>query len=88
MIFPEGIQMPYSISKKIILARSVVKKPAVLILNDPLDQLDDEDENKILDFLFSKENNWTIIVASKDKKWEEYCDKMIWLENGKIKSRD
>ncbi|MDR5590524.1 peptidase domain-containing ABC transporter [Christiangramia sp. SM2212] len=88
MIFPEGIQMPYSISKKIILARSIVKKPAVLILNDPLDQLDDNDEDKILEFLFSKENKWTIIVASKEKKWEQYCDKMIWLDNGKIKSRD
>lgn len=88
MIFPEGIQMPYSVSKKIILARSVVKKPAVLILNDPLDQLDEKDEDKILEFLFSEENKWTIIVTSKDKKWEDYCNRVIWLDNGKIKSRE
>ena len=40
MIYPEGIQMPYSISKKLILARAIVRKPSVLLLNDPLDQLD------------------------------------------------
>ncbi len=84
MIYPEGIQMPYSVSKKIILARSIVRKPAVLILNDPLDQLDQDEEVRIMDFLFSKENKWAILVSSSDKKWEEYCDRVICLEKGKI----
>ena len=87
MIYPEGIQMPYSISKKIILARSIVKRPSLLILNDPLDQLDPEEENRILEFLFSEENKWSIVVSSKDEKWEKYCKRMIWIEKGKIKSK-
>ncbi|AVR46611.1 ABC transporter ATP-binding protein/permease [Christiangramia fulva] len=86
MIYPEGIQMPYSISRKIILARSIVKRPSLLILNEPLDQLDQEEENRIIEFLFNKENNWSILVSSKDEKWEKYCDQVICLENGKIKS--
>ena len=87
MIYPEGIQMPYSISKKIILARSIVKRPSLLILNDPLDQLDPEEENRILEFLFSEEHKWSIVVSSKDEKWEKYCKRMIWIEKGKIKSK-
>lgn len=86
MIYPEGIQMPYSISKKIILARSIVKKPALLILNDPLDQLDPEEEDRILAFLFSKDNTWTILVSGHSKKWETYCDRTIFIEKGQIKS--
>ncbi|WP_373056503.1 peptidase domain-containing ABC transporter [Zunongwangia sp. H14] len=84
MIYPEGIQMPYSISKKIILARSVVKRPALLILNDPLDQLDHEEEVRILNFLFSEENPWAIIASSSDKKWESYCNRIISIDKGKI----
>lgn len=88
MIYPEGIQMPYSVSRKIILARSIVKKPSLLILNDPLDQLDREEETKIMDFLFSKENNWAIVVSSKEELWEKYCNRHIYLEKGKIKQKE
>ncbi|MDT0678703.1 peptidase domain-containing ABC transporter [Autumnicola musiva] len=84
MIYPEGIQVPYSISRKIILARSIVKRPSLLILNDPLDQLDPDEKDKILKFLFSKEHNWSIIVASNDEKWEKYCNRIIRIEKGKI----
>lgn len=88
MIYPEGIQMPYSVSKKIILARGIVKRPSLLILNDPLDQLDENEENRIMEFLFSEENQWAIVVSSKDRKWEKYCNRVICLEKGKIKSKD
>ncbi|MDT0644620.1 ATP-binding cassette domain-containing protein [Zunongwangia sp. F363] len=84
IIYPEGIQMPYSVSKKMILARSIVKRPSLLILNDPLDQLDAEEEDRILKFLFNEENNWSVIVASSDKKWEKYCNRIIQIEKGKI----
>ncbi|WP_300439585.1 peptidase domain-containing ABC transporter [Christiangramia sp.] len=87
IIYPEGIQMPYSVSKKLILARSIVKRPSLLILNDPLNQLDPEEEDRILDFLFSKENNWAIIVAGKGEKWEKYCDRHLFIKNGKITNK-
>lgn len=86
MIYPEGIQMPYSISKKLVLARAIVRKPSLLILNDPLDQLDEKEESRIMKFLFSEENNWSIIVTSRGKRWEKYCNRQITLDNGKIKT--
>ena len=84
VIHPEGLQIPYSVSRKILLARSIVRKPSLLILNDPLDQLDPEEEDKILDFLFSPENPWSIIVSSKEEKWEKYCDRILHIEQGKL----
>ncbi len=76
--------MPYSISKKLILARAIVRKPSVLLLNDPLDQLDPTEEKNIMNFLFSKENSWTILVTSRGKRWEKLCDRILTLKNGKI----
>lgn len=87
VIYPEGIQIPYSISRKIILARSIIRKPSLLILNDPLDQLDEQEEDKILEFLFSPEHSWSVIISSKDKKWEKYCDRILNIENGKLLTR-
>ncbi len=84
IIHPEGMQIPYSVSRKIILARSIVRKPSLLILNDPLDQLDPEEENKILEFIFSKDNPWAVIVSSKDDKWEKYCNRILNIEQGKL----
>lgn len=83
-IHPEGFRLPYSINRKIILARSIIRKPSLLILNDPLDQLEPEEEDRILQFLFSRENSWSIIVSSKDKKWEKYCDRILNIEQGKL----
>ncbi|SDS37040.1 peptidase domain-containing ABC transporter [Christiangramia echinicola] len=84
IIHPEGIQIPYSVARKIILARSIVRKPSLLILNDPLDQLDPDEEYKILEFIFSPENNWSVIVTSKDAKWKKYCDRILHIEQGKL----
>jgi len=87
MIYPEGIQMPFSVSKKLILARSIVRRPAILILNDPLNQLDPEEEDRILDFLFSEENKWSIIVAGKEEKWQKLCNRELFMKKGKITNK-
>ena len=84
MIFPEGLQLPHSISKKIILARAIVQRPSLLILNDPLDQLDTDEETRIMNWLFSPENTWSIIVTSRGKRWKNHCDTIIQLDKGKI----
>lgn len=87
MIYPEGIQMPFSVTKKLILARSIVRRPSLLILNDPLNQLDSDEEDRIMEFLFSEENNWAILVAGKNEKWKKYCNRQLFMKNGKITTK-
>ncbi len=86
VIFPEGRQLPHTIAKKIVLARSILRNPKLLILNDPLNQVDDAETNRIVNFLFQEDQKWSIIVTSQDKIWRKYCNRKINLDSGEIKN--
>jgi len=86
IIFPEGLQLPHTIAKKIILARSILRKPKLLILNEPLHQIDKENKAIILDHLFASENDWSLIVTSHDEVWKARCNRHIILNNGIIQN--
>lgn len=87
ILHPEGRQMSYTTSKKIILARAIVGRPKVLILEDPLDQFSANETSKIIKFLTDKANPWSLIVVSKNSEWKTQCNQIIELENGNIKSK-
>lgn len=85
-LFPEGQQMAHNIAKKIVLARAIVHKPKLLILKEPLDQLDEIEALRIMDFLVEKTNPWSVVVVSQNPKWLSRCERIITLEDGKIVS--
>ena len=87
MVYPEGQQMPFTVAKKIVLARSIVRKPKLLLLKDPLIQFDEVEAVKIINFLTEDKNPWSLIVVSQDPKWLNRFQNIITLENGKIVSK-
>ena len=86
VLYPEGKQMSYTISKKIILARAIIKEPKVLILEDPLDQFNQDESNKIVDYLTDNERPWALVVVSNKECWIKKCSQIVTLEEGEIKS--
>jgi len=80
----DGKQLSYTMSRKLVIARALIIKPKVLILKDPLDEFDDTEIEKITEYIFNKNHNWTVIVASKNKTWSQYCNRIIKLDNGKL----
>ena len=84
ILYPEGRQIPYTVAKKIVLARSIVRKPKLLILKDPLDQFNKEEANRILNFLSDSSNGWALLVVSENEAWEQKCSRVITMEKGKI----
>lgn len=85
MLYPEGRQIPSTISKKIVLARSIVRKPELLILKDPLDHFDPVESKRIMDFITAEDRPWALVVVSQNKNWQKRCSRLITVENGKIK---
>jgi len=84
VLYPEGKQIPSTISKKIVLARSIVRKPKLLILKDPLDHFDQDEALRIMDFLSNPENGWALVVSSANLKWGDKCTRVITMANGRI----
>ncbi|TMM31249.1 ATP-binding cassette domain-containing protein [Polaribacter aestuariivivens] len=86
ILYPEGKQMSYTISKKIILARAIIKQPKILILEDPLDQFNLTETKKIISYLTDEKRPWALIVVSSKKSWRTQCKQTIVLDKGEIKS--
>ncbi|PIB30844.1 ABC transporter ATP-binding protein/permease [Maribacter sp. 4U21] len=84
VIYPEGKQISSTIAKKIVLARSIVRKPRLLILKDPLDQFDSKEATRIMDFLIDVEHPWALIVVSQNPNWVKRCGRILTLNAGKL----
>ena len=86
IMYPEGQQIPYTVAKKIVLARSIVRKPKFLLLKDPLHRFDEIEALQIIDFLTQKSNPWALVVVSQDPKWIGHFDRVLTMDKGQIVS--
>jgi ABC-type bacteriocin/lantibiotic exporter with double-glycine peptidase domain len=86
ILYPDGKQMSFTLSKKIVLARAILKNPKVLILEDALDRFNQSETNDIINYLTHKDRPWALIVVSSSEAWTNQCSETIILEKGKIKS--
>ncbi|MGB0778369.1 MAG: peptidase domain-containing ABC transporter [Flavobacteriaceae bacterium] len=84
-LFPEGKQIGQTTAKKIMLARSIVTEPRLLLLEDPFMELNPEESKTLIDFITSKENPWAIVVVSQNDYWKQFCTEKIFLSEGQIK---
>ena len=87
-IYPEGMQLPFVISKKIVLARSIVRKPSLLLLKDPLDQFNEDEAMRIMDFLTDRNNPWSLVVVSRNPLWAPRCTHHLTMVDGKITNEE
>lgn len=84
MLFPEGQQIPHTISKRILLARAMVHEPKVLLLKDALEHFETTEANVIMDYITHQDRPWALVVASNNQNWKSICPRYVKLEKGKI----
>ncbi|WP_312084402.1 peptidase domain-containing ABC transporter [Epilithonimonas hominis] len=78
-------EISFSSKKKIMLLRALVGKRRLLILEDPLDGMDDAFKVKMREHLSNLKENTTIIVVSVDPEMIEIADKHLHIEEGTVK---
>ncbi|MGB5654074.1 MAG: ATP-binding cassette domain-containing protein [Robiginitalea sp.] len=84
VLYPEGKQIPFTVGKKLVLARSILRKPKLLLLKDPLDHFNSHEANEVMDFLTNPENGWALVVVSENERWASRCGRVVYFEDGKI----
>ena len=81
VLYPEGQQIPYTISRRIVFARAIVNEPKVLLLKDPFKSFEKEEARKLIEFVSDSDNPWLLIVASNNPEWNSKCSKILNLES-------
>jgi putative ABC transport system ATP-binding protein len=82
-----GSQSPLSAGQmqRLMLARAIVGKPRLLILDESLDNIDEGAHDKIIDVLFDHQAPWTLILTTHNIEIVSFCDQVYFLTKGKIR---
>ena len=86
ILYPEGKRISYTISKRIVLARAILKNPKVLILEDTLDPFSQTETRSIIDFLCQPSHPWSLVVVGSNDHWRTHCHEIIQMVDGRIKT--
>jgi ABC-type bacteriocin/lantibiotic exporter with double-glycine peptidase domain len=79
-----GRNIPESIRTKIILARSFVLRPKLLLLEDFLNDFQIDEKKNIAGCLTDSTNNWTLLAVSNDPMFAASCDRVVIMKEGTI----
>ncbi len=75
----EGRRLPRSIIQKILIARLLIGQPKLLLMEDPLQFIQENEKKSIVDFIMDKKHPWTVIVICDYHYWQNKCTKIIDL---------
>jgi ABC-type bacteriocin/lantibiotic exporter with double-glycine peptidase domain len=79
-----GKEFSESILYRINLARCILTKPKLLILNDFFQHFSKREKMKIISFLQAKEHSWTLLIISNDPLVMAACDRIAVMHQGWI----
>ncbi|KAA3633442.1 MAG: ABC transporter ATP-binding protein [Bacteroidetes bacterium] len=75
-----GRRLPRSLIQKLLVARTIIGEPGLLLMEDPLQFVSDAEKNKIIDYVMSPERDWTVIVVADYYYWREKSTLLVELE--------
>lgn len=71
-------------SQRLSIARALYHMPQVLLLDEPTSALDEKNKTQIKRLLSNLKKKHTIIIISHQLETINICDRIIWLESGKV----
>ncbi len=83
---PAGKKLSRKIIQKILLLRAMVNHPRLILLEEPFEGLEDQPKQSIISYLLNHTEGQTILISSNDEAFAAKCDKVIFLEEGRIKA--
>lgn len=84
VIGDRGIRLSGGERQRLVLARAILKKPSILILDEATSSLDTENERRIQEALERIKGKMTIIVIAHRLSTIQNADQVIVLDRGKV----
>ena len=83
-------KMPHQLSggeqQRVAIARAMIQKPQLLLADEPTGSLDEENAEQVMQTLHQlHEQGNSIIIVTHDKRIAEQCEKVYYLEKGKLR---
>lgn len=82
-----GVGLSGGQKQRVSIARALLKNAPILLLDDATSALDLETERKILSSLSNEYAEKTLVIAAHRAASVQFCDEIIYLEDGKIVER-
>ncbi len=83
-LLPAGKNMPRSVITKLLVARAVIDEPNLLVMEDPLGNLNYRDRLRIGQMLTDKSHAWTFVALTDDPLLASLCDRVVVLREGQL----
>lgn len=83
-LLPGGKNIPGSIVTKILVARSIVIFPKLLVMENPLQNLNFRDRLRIAKLITDGAQPWTFVGVTEDPLLASLCDRTIVLKDGEM----
>jgi len=80
-----GVKLSGGQQQRVAIARALYNKPEIMIFDEATSSLDSKSEKAIQKTMYSFKGKQTLIIISHRLSTVIDCDKLIWLENRKIK---
>lgn len=79
-----SIRLPASVARKIIMARCLVRRPKMLLLDDFWGGMEKQEKLRLIQMLSSPEFSWTLLIISNDPEVMAICDRTMLLKDGQL----
>jgi putative ABC transport system ATP-binding protein len=85
-LHPSGRPLSRVQASRLMIARAIVTRPRLLILDDALDQIDRvQEREEICNVLFDRSAPWTLICITERPDLLSRCNRLAVLENGDLR---
>ncbi len=84
MLYPNDELLSFSVVKKLEVARNLILKPSIMIVEDFKGTLAKKDEEQLLSLLLDKKNDWTLIFVSNKLEIAQKCQRLIFMHKGNM----
>jgi ABC-type bacteriocin/lantibiotic exporter with double-glycine peptidase domain len=78
------VRISESMARKIIIARNIVERPGLLVLDDFLLGVERREKKRILDLILSDEFGWTVLLISNDPLIMDTVDRVVVMRSGTV----